>query len=183
MGDSFNRCRRIDRHSCLRAGLPDRGKRPVKMPADFGMNSNDLSPGITECPDIRVWRTDHQMGIETLGRTRTQIGDHRRAEGDIGHKITVHDIEMHPIRTGSVNRLDFITKPTEISRQDRRCNTDRSHVLASDQLAHGDSSVDHAAGKAPFIIIPCHDPAQPACHHLGLIGVENRRMRIMDKIR
>ena len=37
------------------------------------------------------------------------------------------------------------------------------------KLCHRNGRVSHAAGKAPFIVIPAKDAAQIAVHHFGLI--------------
>jgi hypothetical protein len=37
------------------------------------------------------------------------------SDGNIGHKMTVHDIGMNPIRPGGFNLPDFISKHRKVS--------------------------------------------------------------------
>src|SRR5271155_2855840 len=50
------------------------------------------------------------------------------------------------------------------------------------ELAHRHRGVDHAVGEAPFIVVPRHHPHQGAVHHLGLVHVEDRGVRIVVEI-
>src|ERR1700689_772821 len=54
--------------------------------------------------------------------------------------------------------------------------------LSSAQLAHRDGGIDHAVGEAPFIVVPRQDPHQRAVHDFGLVGMEDRGMRIMVEV-
>src|SRR5579862_1608586 len=55
-------------------------------------------------------------------------------------------------------------------------------ALSSGELPHRYGRVDHAVGEAPLVVIPRHHANERAVHHLGLIHVENRRVRIVIEI-
>ena len=46
--------------------------------------------------------------------------DDRRAEGNVFHEVTVHHVEMHPVRAGMDRAADFIADAGKIRRQQRR---------------------------------------------------------------
>src|SRR5579863_1854181 len=52
----------------------------------------------------------------------------------------------------------------------------------SGELAHRHRGVDHAIGEAPLIIVPRHHPHQRAVDDLGLVDVENARMRVVVEV-
>ena len=58
----------------------------------------------------------------------------------------------------------------------------RSGSAVSDQLAHRHGGVRHAVGEAPLVVVPRHHAHQRAIHHLGLVHVEDRGMRIVVEV-
>ncbi len=46
------------------------------------------------------------------------MGDDRRAEGDVGDEMTVHDVEVDPVGAGGVDGGDLGAQPGEIGGQD-----------------------------------------------------------------
>jgi hypothetical protein len=42
----------------------------------------------------------------------------RRADGDIGDKMPVHDIDMDPVASSGINGAHFFTQPRKIGGQD-----------------------------------------------------------------
>ena len=57
-----------------------------------------------------------------------------------------------------------------------------SNSVRSDQLAHRHRGVDHAVGKAPLVVVPRHHAHERAVHDLGLVHVEDRRVRIVVEV-
>ncbi len=43
------------------------------------------------------------MDVEDLGRDMADGGDDLRPEGDVGHEMPVHDVEMDPVGAGGVD--------------------------------------------------------------------------------
>ena len=64
------------------------------------------------------------VDFERLGRVRAQRLYHHRADGDVGHEMAVHHVDMHPIGPFGLDRAAFGAEVGEISRQDRRRDLD-----------------------------------------------------------
>ena len=56
---------------------------------------------------MRLRRIDHQMDIEDFLGARPDALDHRWPERQIGHEMTVHDVDMDIIASGVVDGLDL----------------------------------------------------------------------------
>ena len=71
---------------------------------------------------------NHQVGIENgVGTERfSQASNHRRTEGEVGHEIAVHDVEMKPIKA-RINRFIAVGGQVgEVRGEDAGCN---DHVI------------------------------------------------------
>jgi hypothetical protein len=60
---------------------------------------------------------------------RANGGAGGRPKSDIGHEMPIHHINMHPIRTLSLNRAAFRTEIGKISRQDSVSNRNAKEFL------------------------------------------------------
>jgi hypothetical protein len=54
------------------------------------------------------------------------------------------------------------------------------HVL--DQFCHRDGGVGHAVGEAPLVVVPGQHRHHRTVHDLGLVHVEDRRVRIVVEV-
>ena len=68
------------------------------MLAGFGVHGNAVAARRGEGFEIGIGGLDHEMAVEHLVRMRPQRRDDRRPEGDVGHEMPVHHIEVDPIR-------------------------------------------------------------------------------------
>jgi hypothetical protein len=59
------------------------------------------------------------MDVERLGRVRAERLHHRRADGEVGHEMAVHHVDVDPVGAGLVDRAHFLAEPGEIGGQDR----------------------------------------------------------------
>ena len=91
----------------------------MRMGPGLGMEADDIGPGLGEILQILIHRRDHQMHVERLGRMGAQRLHHGGPDGDIGHEMPVHHVDMNPIRARCVDRADFIAKAREIGGEDR----------------------------------------------------------------
>ena len=55
-----------------------------------------------------------------LARVRPKRLHHRRADGEVGHEMAVHDVDVDPVGAGLVDRADFLAELGEVGGQDRR---------------------------------------------------------------
>ena len=124
--------------STASAGVAGLSETPAFLPSDlmswmvrwrcgagFGMDGDDVGAGLGELGHVRVDRRDHQMDVEGQLGVRPQRLHHRRADGDVGHEMPVHHVDMDVVGPGLLDRAHLLPQPREIGREDRRRDTDR----------------------------------------------------------
>ncbi len=84
------------------------------MGAGLGMDGDDVGAGLGEGLEIEVDRRDHQVDVERLGGVRAEGLHHRRPDGDVGHEMAVHHVDVDPVRPGLVNGADFLAEAREV---------------------------------------------------------------------
>ncbi len=82
------------------------------------MHGNDIRTGIGIILQIRSCRINHQVDIERLFGGVPDRLDDRRTEGQVPHKVAVHDINVDVVRAGFIDGTDFVSQSREIRRQD-----------------------------------------------------------------
>ena len=117
-------CVRVQRHAGLAAKLADPGQRAVQMRAGLGMDSDDLGTGVGIGIQQRIRIGHHQVRIEQLVGNRAKRLDHRRAKGQVRHKMAVHHIEMDPVCAGAVDGRHLVGQSGEIRCKDGRGDDD-----------------------------------------------------------
>src|SRR5512145_1393566 len=150
LGDGVGGRRRVERNAGFLAQRLDQLNGAVQMWAGFGVNGDDVGAGVDEVVDERIdWR-HHKVDIEGESRMRPKRLDHRRADGDVGHEMAVHDVDVKPVRTGFVDGANLLAQSRKISRENRRRDSDRiRHSLFLTGrwfVGKSRSSLDHAAG-------------------------------------
>src|SRR6516164_6901023 len=75
--------------------------------------------------------------------------------------------------TRTRTRLPFTSAPSRVRKR---------MTASSAELAHCHRGIDHPIGEAPLVIVPRHHAHQRAVDHLGLIDMEDRRVRIVVEI-
>jgi hypothetical protein len=78
------------------------------------MDRDDIGTGLGKGLQIGLGRGDHQMHIKGHFGVLAQRFDQAGAEGDIGHKMPIHDVEMQPIRAGGLHRAHLLGQPAEV---------------------------------------------------------------------
>ena len=114
----------IEHHARLLAQLADMLKRAMDMRPGFGMHRDAVGAGLGEGFQIGIHRRDHQMHVERLFGVGPKRLHHRRSDGDVGHEMAVHHIDMDEIGARRLDRLDLRAQPGKIGRQDRRRDSD-----------------------------------------------------------
>ena len=87
--------------------------------AGLDMHGDDVGAGLGERFQIRIARRDHQMHVERLFGVAAHRLHHIRPDRDVGHEMTVHDIDMDPVGAGGVDRAHFLAELGEIRGEDR----------------------------------------------------------------
>ena len=75
---------------------------------------------------------DHEMHIEWPGRNPFQASDNWYADGDVGHEVSVHDIDVNETGTTALDICDAAAKIGKVRGQngwsdDRECGHFNSH--------------------------------------------------------
>ena len=66
--------------------------------------------------DKSVHRRNHQMHIERFLGVRPDRFDDLRPDGDVGHEMAVHDVDMNEVGARRFDRLDLGPQAREIGR-------------------------------------------------------------------
>ena len=90
------------------------------MRARLDMHCDDVGAGLGEGLEIGIAGRDHQVYVERLLGDGADRLHHRGADGDVGHEVPVHHVDMDPVGAGGLDCADFIAQLGEIGRQNRR---------------------------------------------------------------
>ena len=96
----------------------DRLKGAVKMRSGFLMDGDDVCTRRHEIGDQVIDGGDHEVDVENLFAVRAQAFDDRRAEGEVGHEMAVHHVDMDVIGSGLVNRPHLFAQLRKIGGED-----------------------------------------------------------------
>ena len=99
------------------------------MRPGLGVDDDGVRAGFRESLQIGVAGRDHQMDVEDPIRRAAQGLHDIRPDGDIGHEMPVHHIDMDDIRPGSDNGADFFAEFGKIGGEDRRSDFQRAHLF------------------------------------------------------
>jgi hypothetical protein len=88
------------------------------------MDGDDVGARRGEGIEEIIDRRDHQMNVEGQGRMGTQRVYHHRADGQIGHEMPVHHVDMDPVGARRLDAAHLFTQLREVGAQDRRGDAD-----------------------------------------------------------
>ena len=91
----------------------------------FHMHRDDVGTGLGEGFEIGIARRDHQMHVKQLVAVRTQRLHDIRADGDVGHEMAIHHVDMDPVGPGLVDRAHLGAEIGEVGGEDRWRNQQR----------------------------------------------------------
>ena len=94
----------------------------------------DAGVGEARRPAVRVG--NHQVGVQRHRADGLDALHHRQPDGQVGHKVVVHDVHMH--RIGIADPVQFGLKVDEVGREDARVDA---------ALGHGFPSRSYLAGS------------------------------------
>ena len=102
----------------LHARRLDRLKRAVDMRPGLHMRGQHVGARIGVGLDVGIDRGDHQVHVHEGLHMRAERLDRRGAEGEVGHEMPVHHVDMDPIGALRLDGLDLLTEVGEIGRED-----------------------------------------------------------------
>src|SRR5262245_7010990 len=120
------RRRRVERDAGLLAERADRLQRAVQVRAGFHMHRDDVRARLGEGFEVGIARRDHQVHVEDLAAMRPQRLHDVRPDGDVGHEVAVHHVDVDPVGAGLVDRAHLLAEPGEIRCENGRRNGKRS---------------------------------------------------------
>src|SRR5262249_11705919 len=112
---------------------------------------------------IRIF--DHEMAVERQLRRFAQRLHHRRPDCDIGHEVSVHDIDMDESRTALGGNLHLVREMREISRQNRwrqfdqkRCPQESLSPTLSDGSPGSSPGLNSSRNLSPACCVITSEP-------------------------
>ena len=81
---------------------------------EFNVNGDLIGAGPGKWLQQNLRLGTHQMHVEEFFTERTEGFHHRRAEGNVRHEMPVHDVEVQPVRAGTIHTRDFVRETGEI---------------------------------------------------------------------
>ena len=91
----------------------------------FQVDVQAIGSGFNEVICIPVGLFDHQVDIQSRFPHQAPKGLHHvDSKGDVGNEMPIHNIDMNPFSSASLNPPGLILNPTEVSSQYRWCNDD-----------------------------------------------------------
>ena len=65
--------------------------------------AREVGARLDELTDQSINRAAHEVHVQRQARGTLGRFDHEGADGDIGHKVTVHDVQMDPVGSGALD--------------------------------------------------------------------------------
>ncbi len=78
------------------------------------MHANEIGPGINKFLDIATGVIDHQVDVEEESVLLATPANDRWSEGDVGDKVSVHDVPVDPFDPCLFKGCELFAQPTEI---------------------------------------------------------------------
>ena len=142
--DGVDRRRRVERDPHPLARALDALESAIQVGACFDVDGYGVGTGLGEGLDIGIDRRDHQMHVEGPGAVGPEGCHDTRTDGQVGHEVAIHHIDVQPVRTGFRDRPHLLAKARKVRRQNGRC--DPKPLLHGEvwyQLRDGAASVRH----------------------------------------
>ena len=117
--ERVRRRRGIERPAGFLAERLDALNRAVEVRTRLRMHGDRIRARFGEGVEKRVDGRNHQMDVERLAGVRAERLHHCRPDGQVGHKMAVHHVDMDPVCAGAVDRAHFLAEPGEVGREDR----------------------------------------------------------------
>jgi len=110
---------RLDRQAGQRAGGPQVAGHRAGIPtAGLRVHGDVAGAGRRVAGGPALGRLDHQMAVERDGADPLDRLDDRQAEGQVGHEVRVHHIDVQPVGVG--DPLGLVGEPGEIGGEQAR---------------------------------------------------------------
>ena len=107
----------------------------MEVTASLIMDAHPIRSGLGEYFDIFVGVVDHHVAVEGQAGDSSQRLDDRRPEGEVGHKVAVHHVNMDNGSSAPFSGLDFFAQSGEVGRKNGWKQLDQDATSLSSVLA------------------------------------------------
>jgi len=116
--EQSHRCSGINDHARLSPVILNHVQSPIEIPADFVMYADTIRPGFDEdrCVGVRI--LNHEVVVEFERGELTQGFRDGCSHGEVGNKMTVHDVDVNHADAGLLNSAHFLTQTCEVGSED-----------------------------------------------------------------
>ena len=109
--------RRIHRQPHLLAHRPDAPQERVDQVAQLHVDGHGIGPGLHERLEQDLRLRAHQVNVEMPPKHLAHRLGHLRPEGDVRDEVPIHDVQMQPLRTRTLDARRLMGEATEIRGQ------------------------------------------------------------------
>ena len=102
----------------------------MQVTTGFDVHGQVVTTSVDESGQKGIWLRHHEMDIERQTGHAPDCFDHRRSNGQIGHKMPVHHVHMEHISPGGLNTLDLLRQPHKVSSKNGRGNFHHGILLS-----------------------------------------------------
>src|SRR5436190_23602021 len=85
------------------------------------MNEKGIGAGLDKFIQEEVWIRDHEMSFELQRSQVSQRLYDRGAQRNVGHEMTVHDVDVNAVGSRFNRFLDLSSEMTEVRSENRGC--------------------------------------------------------------
>ena len=96
----------------------------VRGRVGLDVDGDDVGTGLTEALGVADGPVDHQVDVKDQRRRRADGGNDRKTKGNIGNKLTVHNVNMNIFSMCFLNAGDVSGERAKVGRQNGRGYTD-----------------------------------------------------------
>ena len=123
---------RVERRAGLAAERPDHGQVLVEVGRRLDVERDPVGPGLVEQGHKGAGVLDHEVDVDGQAGFAADGRDELGAEGQVGHEMPVHDVDVDEIGPGLLGQPDGLAEPREIGGQDRRGDEDHQRLTSSE---------------------------------------------------
>ena len=144
----------------------------MEVRAGFPVHRHRVGTGLGEGAQVALGLADHEVDLEGevgLAAKRPQgVGP----EGEVGHEVAVHDVDVEPVGAAPLQPVDRLRQPAEVSGE-QRGGDDQAVDAARPRAGHGRRVRD-----AGWVAVPARRTGEGRSV-LPMAGVQDRTIALM----
>ena len=100
---------------------------PGRVPGHLPVKGEHVRPGVGVGLGELRGIGDHEVNVERPLGGPSYGSDQGRTQGEVGHEVAVHDVQVQPVAAGLLDRLDLGAQVREVRREQRRRDSHGMH--------------------------------------------------------